>query len=746
MPASSPLTAIIAALTALLIPLSGVLASANLLENSSFELGLRGGWNVYGYTTTMKPDEPTDAIYIDATTAADGKSSVHLDHRYNSLKYRPVRLTQGGEYTLSLSLKARPGLAKCPQVLVQFAGQQWWFSTTPEWRRQTVAFTATSLFEGTAWLAIHPLLEADGGDGPIWVDAVQIEPGSAVLPYAPAAPVEFGLHSAVPCNVFHADEPLRLRLAAYNATGEARTEVVQFRVVDSTEAPVWRERLTLACPPGVSEHWVTPRVGRLGSFRADCESATGQWAPLVFARFPRTDPGLDAGHPLGVHAPLDPLMLASAQRLGYKWVRLHDFAGAETKWPAVEPQPGELRWGDATVDLARSYGLTPIALFDLGAPWTKEGRTPEETAQDLPNMRAWRNYVYQTVSHYKGRIDHFELLNESPNYPPYVELCKAAWEETHRANPAAQVLAPCLWDLYWPPHGNRGSELLAQGVLKYTDIWTFHYFVKTAELLDGLVAAGRSDGKQRPVWNTEDNCGCFQTLYTRWANNWGDYWSDLDIKPARSPQEQADFISQSIAASLGHGIAKSFFYQNSLNQNLVPQFRSNSTREYDGAPRPVEVAHAASGYALNGAKPLGEPQPLKGIRTVVFEKGGHGLLVIWTEGLPIYTLSPRPDRPHASVPPTSDPRLIQALRLEHLPGSRTARLRKRGAAIVELPVPAAAVTIRDCMLNRVEPLPGSTNALLPVSYGPLFVEVAGWSGKQLERAVSNASIHETQSR
>ncbi len=167
-------------------------------------------------------------------------------------------------------------------------------------------------------------------------------------------------------------------------------------------------------------------------------------------------------------------------QIGVKLVRL------QSGWMRTEKEPGvyDFAWLDELVDnlLARHlqpwitlcYGnplYTPLAKEHFGAV----GCPPIATEAE---REAWRRYVMATVTHYKGRVDMFEVWNEpdgdwcwktGSNGTEYGEFAARTCRAILDANPDAKPIvgSMCGLNLTWL------TSVAAAGAFK--DAWAFTY-------------------------------------------------------------------------------------------------------------------------------------------------------------------------------------------------------------------------------------------------------------------------------
>uniref|UniRef100_A0A7V3KPT5 Glycoside hydrolase family 5 domain-containing protein n=1 Tax=candidate division WOR-3 bacterium TaxID=2052148 RepID=A0A7V3KPT5_UNCW3 len=201
-------------------------------------------------------------------------------------------------------------------------------------------------------------------------------------------------------------------------------------------------------------------------------------------------------------------VLKLANAAGIKWTRM-DFY-----WPEIEPWQGNFSWDqlDWQVDSVRAHSIKILGIL---------GFTPEWVSHYAPTTIEQRelfgHYVYETVKHFKGRVDYWEIWNEPnggsfwkprPNVEDYTKLLKIAYIEAKKGNPNCTVLAPGL--------SNMDTDFIEgiyeHGGGKYFDVFSFHPYPSYSwgppdvNLVWGAKAIRKimcRYGKVKPFWISE---------------------------------------------------------------------------------------------------------------------------------------------------------------------------------------------------------------------------------------------------
>ena len=128
--------------------------------------------------------------------------------------------------------------------------------------------------------------------------------------------------------------------------------------------------------------------------------ATANAAELGLNVHQSTDVGLDIAHDAKV-----------------KWVRV------DMNWLDAEPASGSYNWTlfDTQVANAAARGLSVLAVLAYTPAWASAGDTKSDGPNnDVPMAGAYASFVSAAVTHFAGKITHYELWNE-PNLAQFWE-------------------------------------------------------------------------------------------------------------------------------------------------------------------------------------------------------------------------------------------------------------------------------------------------------------------------------------
>ena len=440
----------------------------NKIANGSFEVGLdRWGINIReagGYEHEMPVEMLKQQPVVDVSNAKVGRSSLKIIIPKNgrALLTSPyVKVNTGRKYSLSLWLSSdknrsiRIGLGA--GSFGQGVSQAKAFKVSRVWKKYTFSTVLPPAPED----AYHVFVESNG-DGNIWIDGVQLEEGDATQ-YASHSLAEIGLMREGISTLYEVGKDVPLAAVVSSEKGGSfhiLIKSVSFGGVISTLwngddvlAPNERREIKFDCPadrPGYYK--LIAEVSKSGKLLDSSEMAVG------FVAKRATEPGLDS--PFGGHARFNLESFNNMKMLGVGWLRMHPPLG--TKWFIVEKDKGKFVFHDEPILLAKSMGFNILGSLDTTPRWASTAPS-DLSGQGVDGYRSyapkdladWENYVYQTVLHYKGIIDTWEVWNEpdsggflkvaglmGQHRKPavYAELLKTAFIAAKRANPNAVIV------------------------------------------------------------------------------------------------------------------------------------------------------------------------------------------------------------------------------------------------------------------------------------------------------------------
>lgn len=333
------------------------------------------------------------------------------------------------------------------------------------------------------------------------------------------------------------------------------------------------------------------------------QSASGRDRPAmaVYQSFGRAS---EESSPYGVSlgAVRDSVIMPQAIRLGAQagigWLRMGIWY-ALLKPTVDSPYRFEEAGYDAQIAGTRSAGLEILATLAFPPPWNSTAPPDPPPGVDpthFPprNLRAWADYVFQTVSRYKDKIHYWEVWNEPDlqgfwhgTPEQYAELLAVSYDAIKRADPQAKVLLGGI------AMSETETEPFLTGILsdprypaaRYFDIMNVHSYSPKEIAKQKLEAVrrilARYGAADKPLWMTETG-----------------YSSDPSLQKDpryQGPEGQAQWLRDMIPFALNElGAQKVFWFQlfdypDDFTGDF--QFRRHGLIDNRGNPKPAYFAY-----------------------------------------------------------------------------------------------------------------------------------------------------------
>jgi len=683
------------------------IGSRNLLSNSSFECG-PDRWASLGKSTAWGGDLTGLFGEIHSQGAWHGRHCLRIElgpgktpvTHFNAwpltrvVQAAPLAanvgwmdVVKGKTYTLSAYLRAdRPDVPA--QLLFRFGTDQRTYpspttraktvSLSEEWKRYS--FTLQSE-ERDVFIALGPDLSAEPeSSARVWIDAVQLEAGPVPTPFTLREPVELGIDSGRPGNVFDAGDPVALTVHGLSTLEEASTVQVEARLTDYFDLDLRPSAVTIDIPPrGTATVSLPLQVPGKGFYRAELAWKIGAVEHSYALDLAVIEPYRWDDSPFGINlAPTTPQLCAALKKVGVVWAREWSL-----DWSQLEPVEGQLSFelSDQHVDRVRDAGMRPMALLPPfpSASWASEA--PDDLEKNLPDSwhvpPAWARlayapkdprklsrYVRQAAEHYKNRINVWEFLNEPINtayslpaskhqlpgadygVADYLSLLKPVHRAMKEVDPSCKVLGGiCVGSL--DTVLEQTKQLVEMGGLEYLDLYNLHPyglfadrpegFVRFLETLNRHLDAARKG--PIPIWITE--CGYYaedDKPWTPWVAPTGHFSANHLLANERV---SADYTIRYALIMLAHRAEKIFYHQGCEGEvNNGSLDLENPFLGPLASPQKLYAAHSALANLL-GPEPkysgaMAKPASLEGEATesvyaYAFQCGERALLAAWID-------------------------------------------------------------------------------------------------------------------
>ncbi|NOZ20107.1 MAG: hypothetical protein GXP25_03355 [Planctomycetes bacterium] len=505
------------------IPAGSDLSRANLLRNSSFELG-QEQWTIFpradfGGVTT-----------IDGKTAFHGKHSLLIDRRKSEGKpwssiviIGPwVHLDKGLEVTFSAMMKSdKPGTKV--RMLVQRGVQGRTIEKVPpekelnryltvdtEWKRYTITGKLALAYKD----GYRPMLYAMTMGSRLWVDAVQLSVGKERA-YDTFAKIEMGADTGRPDALYDLGEEVQPHLFLFNNDTAPHRLTIRWAMYNPYGKRVWRANFRSPVDAGKGRRFDVSRLvpAYRGQYRMSMSLIDEDGKKLERREYAlgmirsHADTPSPATSPFGVHGNPG----EKGRRIGLK--QLRDCGGLNWKW--IEPKQGDWRtqFIERRIKKDQELGYISVKTLAQSPKWASM-----KGANGVPaSLDGWKGYVRRVVTEFKPYVKTWEVWNEPnlddyfkahPDY--YVKLLKAAYETAKEVDPDCTVIGICLAGVgksYGTPWIRKVFEL---GALKYMDGLALHPYRRKPPEKAGFVEAlrevkdmMRKHGGVKPMYFTE---------------------------------------------------------------------------------------------------------------------------------------------------------------------------------------------------------------------------------------------------
>ncbi|MFH0963503.1 MAG: sugar-binding protein, partial [Planctomycetota bacterium] len=516
---------------------------------------------------------------------------------------------------------------------------------------------------------------------PVWIDCVQLEQGP-LTGYGTATVNTAGIdleRSETNDYVYYDDETIECTGKICTEDATPRELALKYEITDFFWRPVRKIERTVAtggsttiedkfsfASPGRGLHCITVTVNDPQSTRGAREVKSLQQAFCAFSREPRGRPFDEEAH-YGIHSPARRVHMEGwesiwaneyerMRKVGVKWIRYMGGAGDTLSWAYVEPEKGKWQWDDATLDHPAQKEFRILGSLYTVPSWLGGGWHIMDVQG---HWEEWEEYVFQVVSHYKGRIKCWEVWNEPhPSIDIYSKLLETAARAAKRADPECKVAAfgglthpnsPVYLDSHTDPVCD-GYKPYVKGVLDRVgvaniDMISVHgYYVvrpeenwwPMSERLTFFRDEMAKRGKVLPIWDSE-TAGACDLFYTDRLAGADNFWNrEIGASGGHigllswvmDPRTGANWMAQTLAVYLAHGCEKTFYHFNSCGPGNMDG-NAGVLYEYDHSPKAHCAAWGAAALMLDRAKSVTEIDYGKDVRCYVYDQEDTPVAAYW---------------------------------------------------------------------------------------------------------------------
>jgi len=328
-----------------------------------------------------------------------------------------------------------------------------------------------------------------------------------------------------PDSIYFDGQPAGVRLRLRAPANASSTLILEYRLTDLWQKPVEARRETVALAAGEERELLAEfRPPRRGWFKVALWAGRspqdlgwiedlGSFTVLPKAVYdaPRNPDSYFGGHMDGINLEWH---LQVGRKLGIQWARCHDMM-QQTWWRRIQPDsPDQWIWFDDGQKLIDGLGFFTSGEFMWTPKWATSAAPDAPGNPETYPPKDWddfERYVYQTVSHYRGSIHHWEVWNE-PHYngfwsgtaEQYAKLMAIAYREAKRADPTCTVIGG---GGTWVRGMRWITATLDATSGKAMDAYSIHYLEPdiAAERMPLLRRVLNEHGVSGPIWDTEEN-------------------------------------------------------------------------------------------------------------------------------------------------------------------------------------------------------------------------------------------------
>lgn len=277
------------------------------------------------------------------------------------------------------------------------------------------------------------------------------------------------------------------------------------------------------------------------------------------------------------------------------------------------------RWGGGKVAALPAW-LQKKSKKSAYAPMLKKYR---QKFIYLPPMKLWKRYIRKVAERYKGKITHWEIMNE-PNLfiipEDYVIYLKAAYSVLKEVDENNLVVGFCATgDLGGSVNSFLGKAFRLGG-LEYADIVAFHpYHARTMaspKPADKMIHEVNSlfrrfSKKEILLWNTE--------LYFLKDNDDSGYYD-------------SEFLAHRFLTDLGEGVKQSICVQKTTLLHPVKRYYQSLASDKVQFPDSNFVIYNTLARIFMGAKPVNKIKWPSNSICYIYEKNGRYIAAFWHYG------------------------------------------------------------------------------------------------------------------
>ncbi|HPU83918.1 MAG TPA: beta-galactosidase [Candidatus Latescibacteria bacterium] len=319
--------------------------------------------------------------------------------------------------------------------------------------------------------------------------------------------------------------------------------------------------------------------------------------------------------------------LRLARDAGIKWTR------DELGWGGIQPERGVWKWEafDRAIRLTQEHGIHTLGLLCYSAPWAATHRTADDkpSVVSLPDLSAWKEYVFRTVERYRETIRVWQMWNEpnisvfwqpKPDPRGYAKLLVAGAEAARAADPTCWIVGcnTSTVDLAFD------RVVFEEGGWDSTDIIGVHPYryphapehTDMLGELRNLAALAYEFGAVKPIWISE--IGYATHLGPGGSSEW---WS-------------AAMLMRVYLTCWASGLVQKVFWYDYRDDGTDPTYNESNfgILHHDWSPKMPYHGFKAMALTLEGFSPEGRVDLGEAPYVLKFIRGDEVRYAAWTLG------------------------------------------------------------------------------------------------------------------
>ncbi len=665
------------------------LTAENLIFNGSFELDKAGFADVKYLNPDTNKELNYGKVFADQNSFISGKASLCISDSFAEEMHiysKEFKLEAENSYKLTLWMKSQAKGNKV-HIIVLSVGREWkaykeTFVLSEDWKEYSFNFkTDPDKSYEFYTILIQYNRETDASPGNLWLDNLSLNDVNTTNSNAPdieasieteklhkldgdKAPVTFTLRTInnspksleVPLKIELIEDytgkiisalklsqkinsgdatshkfAVPLQYGAYRIKVESEDKSISFNSMDGFTACIPYSD----APSEMVDMDKTFAVGLNYGFGMRLKGMVSPEKPAVEAKGTSPDESLALFQDMGCRiirdwdGGLPALSLGNIQQKE----GVYDFSRAETLLNLYEKHKIRLLPVLGGADFIKSKGNGwPEWLMKQSRKQEPDAPNVMKQARGLvyhPPFEIWKEYIRQAAAFGKGRISHYEIMNEPNLYlspEDYLKYLSCAYTEIKKADTEAKVVAFCVTgDL-----GGRITEFmtpcLEKGGLDYADILSFHPYnarelsspVSSDAQIKSLRDMMQKYAKREvPVWNTE--------LY---------YLHGLEHDTQNAAAYDPHHAAKRFLTDLGEGVKQSIDVPGGSvwTSILLPHFQNDGVKRCQHLPSSNFVVYNALSRLFEGSRPFEKVKLGEKTIAYVYERNNEYTAAIWNLG------------------------------------------------------------------------------------------------------------------